>query len=351
MKVIDGRAVGRNRTRRRACGRRRTVAVELDLRLLRRFVVVAEELHFTRAAARLYLTEQGLSRDIRRLEEELGLLLFTRSTRRVELTEDGRRLLVRARELLALHDRTVQEMHDVDRPLLVDLLMGELTTPVRVLHGARERTPGVELVARFHGGMGESLPLLLAGRLDVSFGRAEGLGRPFPSEQLIRRPVRLEPLALLLPSTHPLARLEAVPLRALRGTQVDASAGNEGAPEWVDLAVRLLTEFGAEPSPPHPHAAGPDETARPLHDHGLPILTMADRSVPPGVVLRPLTDPVPLFPWAMVFRREVRHPGLDALRASADALAEHEYWLRAPPKSWLPQADAARFGSLPQPNA
>src|SRR3954453_4468003 len=121
------------------------MAVELALRLLRRFVVVAEELHFTRAAARLYLTQQGLSRDIRRLEEQLGLLLFTRSTRRVELTADGQRLLVRARELLALHDRTVQEMHDVARPLLVDLLMDGLTTPARVLHGARERAPGAEL--------------------------------------------------------------------------------------------------------------------------------------------------------------------------------------------------------------
>src|SRR3954447_17284007 len=110
MKVVDARAVGRNGTRRRACGRRRTVAVELDLRLLRHFVAVAEELHFTRAAARLYLTEQSLSRDIRRLEEQLGVPLFPRTTRRVELTADGQRLLARARELLALHDRTVEEM-------------------------------------------------------------------------------------------------------------------------------------------------------------------------------------------------------------------------------------------------
>jgi DNA-binding transcriptional LysR family regulator len=324
------------------------VTIELDLRLLRHFVAVAEELHFTRAAARLYLSEQALSRDIRRLEEQLGLTLFTRTTRRVTLTADGQRLLVRAHELLALHDLTVQEMHDVDRPLVVDVL-AEGHTPVRVLHGARERARS-RFVARFHGGMGASVRLMLAGQLDVAFGRTEGLGRPFPSEQLIRRPVRLEPLALLLPADHPLADLDAVPLRALRGTQVDASAGNESAPEWVDLAVRMLTEFGAEPSPPHLHAAGLDETVRHLHDHRLPILTLTERLVAPGVVVRPLTDPVPLYPWTMAFRREVRHPGLAALQASADALAKGEDWLRAPPNCWLPEADAAVFGSLLQPD-
>src|SRR6266496_88035 len=254
------------------------VTVELDLRLLRHFVAVAEELHFTHAAAKLYLTEQALSRDIRRLEEQLGLTLFTRTTRRVTLTPDGQRLLVRGRELLALHDRTVLEMHNADRPLLVDLL-AEGHTPVRVLRRARDRAPRSELVARFHGGMGVSLRLLLAGQLDVAFGRTEGLGRAFPSEQLLRRPVRLEPLAVLLPAAHPLAELDAVPLSTLRGTQVDASAGNESAPEWVDLAVPMLPGIGAEPSPPHLHAAGLDETVRHLHDHGLPILTLAERLV------------------------------------------------------------------------
>jgi DNA-binding transcriptional LysR family regulator len=323
------------------------VTVELDLRLLRHFVAVAEELHFTRAAARLYLTQQALSRDIRRLEEQLGVTLFTRTTRRVSLTPDGQRLLARARELLALHDRTVQEMHDPDRPLLIDLL-AEGHTPVRVLYGARERSPRSELMARFHGGMGASLRLLLAGQLDVAFGRTEGLGHPFPSEQLVRRPVRLEPFALLLPAEHPLAGLEAVPVNALRGTQIDASAGNENAPEWVDLAVRMLAEFGAEPSPPHLHAAGLDETVRHMRSHGLPILTLAERLVAPGVVVRRLTDPVPLYPWTMAFRRELRHPGLDALLASVDEFAAREDWLRPPPDSWLPDGDAKVFGSLPQ---
>ena len=294
---------------------------ELDLRLLRHFVAVAEELHFTRAAARLYLAQQALSRDIARLERQLGLRLFTRTTRKVALTPDGERLLVHA---------------------LVDLL-AEGHTPTRLLHAARQHAPHTELVARFHGGFGAALPLLLAGRLDVAFGRSEGLDQPFPP-QLARRLIRLEPLALLLPVEHPLAVLDAVPLAALAGTRVDSSAGNEQAPEWVDLGARLLAAFGAEPSPPHPHAAGLEETVRHLRAEGLPILTLSERSLAPGVVVRPLTDPVPLYPWTMVHHRELRHAALDALHAAADQLARRERWLEPPPDHWIPDLDAAVFG-------
>ena len=204
--------------------------------------------------------------------------------------------------------------------------------------------PHVELVGRFHGGLGAALHLLLAGGLDVAFGRSEGLGRPFFSQQLCRRLVRLEPLALLLPQEDPLAALDAVPMEALRGTQVDVSAGNEQAPEWVDLGMRLLAAFGAEPSPPHPHAEGLEETVRHLHAEGLPILTLLERPVAPGVVVRPLTEPVPLYPWTMVFHRGLRHPGLDALQASADELGRRERWLELSPSPWLPESDTAVFG-------
>ena len=318
---------------------------ELDLRLLRHFVAVAEELHFTRAAARLYVAQQALSRDVARLERQLGVRLLTRTTRRVALTPDGERLLVRARELLALHDQTIQELHGHDdrRPLLVDLLAEE-HTPTRVLRAARQHAPHTELVARYHGGFGTALQLLLAGRLDVAFGRSEGLGQPFPTKQLVRHLIRLEPLALLLPAEHPLAALDAVPMAALRDTQVDASAGNELAPEWTDLGTSLLAAFGAQPSPPHPHASGLEETVRHLHAEGLPILTLSERSLAPGVVVRPLTSPAPLYPWTMVHRRELRHPALDALRAGAEQLARRDRWLEPPRDHWIPHADAAAFG-------
>jgi len=60
-------------------------------------------------------------------------------------------------------------------------------------------------------------------------------------------------------------------------------------------------------------------------------------------VVLPLVEPVPLYPWAMVYRRDLRHPGLDALHAAADELARTERWREPPPGAWLPEADAEAF--------
>lgn len=307
---------------------------ELDLHLLRSFVAVAEELHFTRAANRLYLAQQALSRDIRRLESQLGVPLFSRSTRHVTLTTDGERLLEYARSLLALNDAALGELRGTARPLLVDVI-GEGLTGARIVEAARLAAPQFEFTVRYGGGLGAALPKLLAGRLDVAFGRTEGLGRPFPAE-LTRRFLRYEPLALLIPQDHPLAELAEVPCDMLRGAEVDASAGNEDAPEWVALAVSLLETFGGRPSAPHPHVVGTGETARHLQSHGLPILTMIERPAVPGAVIRPLVGPVPGYAWAMVHGRDTRHPALAALRSAAAELAAREGWEKIADAVWLP---------------
>lgn len=317
---------------------------ELDLRLVRAFVAVAEELHFTRAASRLYVAQQALSRDIGRLESQVGARLFNRSTRRVTLTPEGERFLVHARSLLAINDAALDEVGGATRPLLVDVI-GEALTAARVVDGAREAAPQYEFTVRYGGGMGAALPPLLAGQLDVAFGRTEGLGTPFPSG-LTRRLVRYEPLALLIADDHPLATLEEVPLARLHGMELDASSGNEDAPEWVDLATSLLEAFGARPSAPHPHVVGTNETARHLRSHGLPILTMSERPPVPGAVVRPLVAPVPLYPWAIVHRVDATHPALATLGAVVTELAAKEGWGTAPDGAWLPSADA---GWAPRP--
>ena len=312
------------------------VRPELDLRLLRAFVAVAEELHFTRAAQRLFVAQQALSRDIRKLESQLGVRLFVRSTRSVTLTTDGARLLVHARALLALNDAALRDLGGSNRPLLVDVI-GEGLTAARIVDVARQAAPQHEFTVRYGGGLGAALPQLLAGRLDVAFGRAEGLPLPFPSE-LTRRLVRYEPLALLLLADDPLAALEEIPMRRLRGLEIDASNGNEDAPEWVDLATSLLEEHGARPSPPHPHVIGPNETARHLRTHGLPILTMSECPPVPGAVVRLLVDPVPVYPWAMVHRADAKHPALAGLASVAADLGRGEAWITLPGSAWLPSA-------------
>ncbi|HEY8338231.1 MAG TPA: LysR family transcriptional regulator [Egibacteraceae bacterium] len=316
---------------------------DLDTRLLRRFVAVATELHFGRAAAALHIAQQALSRDIARLERELGTPLFTRSTRRVALTPAGERLLPRAVELLALHDRLVAEVTPARGPLLVDVLR-DRSTAAEVLARARAGAGRDQLEARFHGGFGAALQSLLAGRVEVAFGRSSGA--PLP-EGLVRRLVRLEPLGLLLLADHPLAQQPHVALADLAGLVIDTSGGNTAAPEWTQLGAHLLAAHGAEPAPDHHPgmasvaAAPAEETAHHMRLTGWPILTMLDAPPVPGTVIRPLVAPTPLYPWTMVHRRDLRHPGLAALHAAVDELVAERGWLDLPDDAWLDPDDEA----------
>lgn len=317
------------------------MATTLDPRLLRAFLAVADELHFTRAAARLYVAQQALSRDIRRLERELGTELFGRTTRQVTLTAEGARLLPYARrvieaqdELLAAFTRPGSE----ERPLLVDVNSPGLVHE-RVLARARALAPGHELMARFESGLTYAAAELLAGRIDVSFGRFAGLD-PAVRERLAQQPLRYEPMAVMLPDDHPLAGLDAVPLDRLAGETLYAGAGNPRTPEWTDLARRLFDGRGIRVAPPAPLAVGEEEFRRIMAKYRHPVLAGIDFPPMPGSVLRPIVDPVPLSPVSLVWRKGQKHPGIDALRAAAAALAEEEGWLDRPADTWLPEPDA-----------
>ncbi|MFF3344849.1 LysR family transcriptional regulator [Streptomyces sp. NPDC002779] len=308
-----------------------------DPRLLRAFLAVAEELHFTRAAARLYVAQQALSRDVRRLERELGAELFVRTTRQVTLTADGERLVPHARRALAAQDDLLAAFGQA-RPLLVDVNSPGLGTGRRVLGRARELAPDHELMARYESGLTGAAAELLAGRLDASFGRFTGLD-PALRAGLEQQPVRLEPMAVLLPEDHPLTGLHQVPLAALAGETVYAGAGNPRTPEWTDLAHQLFEGRGIEVAAPAPLAVGHEEFQRIMSKTRTPVLVVVDFPAMPGSVLRPLIHPVPLSPVSLVWRRGLVHPGLDALRRAAAELAGREEWLRSPPDGWIPASD------------
>ncbi|ARE76295.1 LysR family transcriptional regulator [Streptomyces sp. NPDC059558] len=309
---------------------------DVDPRLLRGFVAVAEELHFTRAAARLYVAQQALSRDVRRLEEALGTTLFVRTTRAVEPTPDGERLLPLARRVLAAHE-AVAAAFAAPRALLVDLNTDGPSTARTVLERARDIAPECELMARWESGLTYAAAEVAAGRLDVSFGYAAGLD-PATRSRIAHRPVRYEPLAVLLPEGHPLAGRATVPLDALAGETVYAGAGNPRTLEWTGLARELFAGRGILMAPPAPVAMGKDEFRRVMAKTGNPVLVTVDFVDMPGSVKRPLVDPVPLSPLSMVWRKGFTHPGLEALhRAAATLCAEHG-WLEVPPASWRPAA-------------
>ncbi|QES48492.1 LysR family transcriptional regulator [Streptomyces venezuelae] len=310
---------------------------DLEPRLLRGFLAVAEELHFTRAAARLYVAQQALSRDVRRLERELGAELFVRTTRQVELTADGQRLLPHARRVLQAHEELAAAFGpDPGRPLLVDLNTAGSGTARTVLERARELAPGCELMARFESGLTHAAAEILAGRLDASFGRVGGL-EPAVRARLAWQAVRYEPLAVLLPEDHPLAPLPAVPVTALAGETVYAGAGNPRTAEWTDLAHRLFDGRGIALAPPAPVAVGKAEFSRVMAKTRNPVLVTVDFPDMPGSVKRPLVDPVPLSPLSLVWRKGFGHPGLDALRAAAAGLADVHDWLGEPEDGWRPE--------------
>ncbi|MEU1197172.1 LysR family transcriptional regulator [Streptomyces sp. NPDC005813] len=312
----------------------------LDPRLLHAFLAVAEELHFTRAAARLYVAQQALSRDVRRLERELGVQLFSRTTRQVTLTSDGERLLPYARRVLAAHEALLSAFArgQDQRPLLVDVNTPGLAAG-RVLDRARELAPESELMARFESGLTGAAQDLLTGRLDASFGRFAGLD-PAVRARLEQQPVRYEPMAVLLPEDHPLAALEAVPLAALAGETVYAGAGNPRTLEWTDLAHHLFEGRGIALAPPAPMAVGAEEFRRIMAKNRNPVLAVVEFPAMPETVLRPLVDPVPLSPVSLVWRKGLVHPGIDALRRAAVELAAEEGWLLRPENGWIPATDA-----------
>ncbi|MEV4440317.1 LysR family transcriptional regulator [Streptomyces sp. NPDC049577] len=317
---------------------------DIEPRLLRAFVAVAEELHFTRAAARLYVAQQALSRDIGRAERLLGTRLFLRTTRHVALTADGERLLPHARRILAAYERLAAACAgEPDRPLTVDV-GGTMTTGHLVLARARAAAPELELVSRHGSGLTGAATAVAGGRLDVAFGRVAGLPAALRTG-LGHLPVRLERMAVLLHEDHPLAARASVPLDALRGETLYAAAGNPATAEWTDLAERLFAGRGIALAEPFPEIEGKEEFVRVVRRRGWSVLASEQFIEVPGMVLRPIAEPVPLSPVSLVWRAGLRHPGLDALRRAARELSTARAWLALPSTPWwLPAADAEAMG-------
>ena len=313
---------------------------DFEIRSLRYFVAVAEELHFTRAASRLFVAQQALSREISRFERELGTPLFVRTTRRVTLTPEGRRLLPRARDLLVLHDQIVAEIRKPARPVLVDLMSAGRRTGPRVLEVAREAASNLEFRGLYGGGMGPAILGLLGAELDIAFGRADWRSQQ-STTGLERELMRFEPLALLLPVDNPLAREDPVRIASLEGLEIDVNPANPDAPEWSDLARQFLALSGAYATPPHIPAVGLDDQDHHLARQGLPILTTIDHVDVPGGVIRRLVGPTPIYVWSMSWRLSAHPTGLAATRAAAASLAATNGWLELPADAWLPEPEAS----------
>jgi DNA-binding transcriptional LysR family regulator len=206
--------------------------VDVDLRKLRYFVAVAEELHFGRAAERLHIAQPVLSRQIRALEDELKVQLFVRTKRATELTKAGRQLLEDGRPLLASAEatrrRAVQAARG-SRTFTVGFMPGiTLTAAVRALT-AKHPDLTVELLRT---SWDDQVEVLHDGRADVSIVRL-----PIDQQGLTVRALFEEARVAMLPADHRLAGKPSIGISDLADEHLLQDP--DAVPEWRDIAVEL----------------------------------------------------------------------------------------------------------------
>jgi DNA-binding transcriptional LysR family regulator len=216
-----------------------------ELRHLRYFVVVAEELNFSRAATRLHMAQPPLSVAIRQLERELGTDLFVRSSREVRLTEAGRALLEGARRTLAEADRAFDAARRAGSGQLGRLRVAfswseRFETLPALGRAFREGHPEVELLSQEMWNA-QMIEALRAGTVDVAVSLC-----PERSAEVGEQLIRAEQAVVVLAAGHPLARGEPVALDAFADESF-VLFPRELAPRLYDEMVAICRRAGFEP--------------------------------------------------------------------------------------------------------
>jgi DNA-binding transcriptional LysR family regulator len=206
--------------------------MDVDLRKLRYFVAVAEELHFGRAAGRLHIAQPVLSRQIRALEDELKVQLFARTKRSTELTPAGRQLLDDARPLLASAEamrRRAGRAASGPKVFTVGFMPGiTVTSAVRAFCAAH---PDVE-VELIRTTWDDQVDVLRDGRVDASIVRL-----PIDQQGLSVRPLFEERRVAMLPADHRLAGKPSLDISDLADEHLLQDP--DAVPEWRDIALEL----------------------------------------------------------------------------------------------------------------
>ncbi len=209
----------------------------MELRHLRYFVAVAEELSFRRAAERLHLAQPSLGRQVRDLEEEIGERLFERDRRRVMLTDAGRVLLADARTLLAGADSAIRAAREAGRTQHGTLRIGHIgpltgTFLAASLAALRDKFPRVPIDV-IDLTPDEQLAALLKGDIQVGFQGATSDLRA--DSRFSARRVIVCDAVTVVPVKHPLAAKRSFPLHALAGEKLLNLQPRQGASyeQWL----------------------------------------------------------------------------------------------------------------------
>ncbi|WP_331773526.1 LysR family transcriptional regulator (plasmid) [Embleya sp. NBC_00888] len=285
---------------------------EVELRELRYFRVVAEELNFSRAAERLGMTQPPLSRAIRLLERRLDTALFERDSHRVALTAAGEVLLAESRSVLDAADAAVRRTRRAAagpptlvvtaKPCVATDLLRDLVAAYRVLPAA----PVVEVAV---SGFGEQSDMVRDGRADAAL-----LSAPYDVQGLELEHLLGEPRVAALPRVHPLAARE---------TLTCADFADLPMPRWPTASVVERDYWAGRDRAPN--RAGERPRGPLVHDNAqllecvaldqavaLVSTSLAERNPRPDIVYRPVSDASP-FTIAIAWRQGARNPWLARL--------------------------------------
>ena len=291
----------------------------MELRHLRYFVAVAEELHFGRAAKRLHIVQPTLSAQIARLEEELGVSLLYRTKRKVELTEAGRAFLAEEHKTLERSERAVREARRAasgEAGRLAVGLVGSATYGVltEVLGLYSERFPDVQLAPREMNTVGQ-IEALREGSIQVGFLRPRS---DFDAEDLRIEIFTREPMMAVLPREHQLCASKVVPLKALAGEPFVLPA-REREPGFCEQVANACREAGFVPRVAQ--EVTEMQVGLGLGAAGMKYVGLLPASVrnikTTGVVFKKLAKPVPEMTLFIAWRPEGVSP---AARAFLDVV-------------------------------
>jgi len=309
----------------------------VELRQLRYFVILADELHFGRAATRANIVQSALSQQLKRLERELDVRLIDRDTHHVKLTQAGQAFLVEARQIIAHVDRAAEAAKGRTRTastLLVGVGDPSYDTMPQILRQAEDRRSDLA-IHQIEVGVPQQVVMLQDARLDVGFGRAARLPNSVAAEL-----VRLDPMGVLLPADHPLIPLPSVPLPTLAEERL-LLADEERAPEFNEFIRELCRSAGFIPVY-YRGSVGSVRGARDLVVRGRCVFCVpSSADVPAGVMWKPITEPNAWYPWSLMWRAGSRSRGVQAIVNAARSLSAEMEWLepgqRYDPRGTLPQ--------------
>lgn len=218
----------------------------MELREIRTFLVLCEELHFSRTAARVHVAQSAVSYAIKSLEAELGTALFVRSKRRVALTQAGERFRERVSPALAALEQATDVARRVGqghagRLSLRFVLMSALTLVPRAIARYREAYPDVD-IALEPGGSLDQLEAIRAGSCDIGF-----MPRQLAIEPLASIVIQRSPLVAVLPLAHPLASRKRIRLADLAAERF-VSLKLQREPQTRDFFRRDCLAAGFEPN-------------------------------------------------------------------------------------------------------